>query len=116
MAILWPSARVTGPLPTSLGERVNLLAYLYWMGDGRPDGRAHVHWQMALDEVTALVAYRMWQAAGCPHGQHNQHWVQAAYEVRVGMLADEIWGRTPVERRSRHMAWIMAQRQLSRGG
>jgi hypothetical protein len=116
MANPWPSSRIIGPLPTSLGEHVKLLAYLYWMGHGRPDGCAHVHWQMALDEVTCLVAYRIWQAVGSPDGWHDQHWARAAWEVQVAMRADEIWDRTSVERRSRLSAWIAAERQLSRGG
>lgn len=114
MASQWPSSRIIGPLPTSLGEYVQMLAYLYWMGEGRPDGRQHVHWRLALNEVTGRVAYRMWQAARCPHGLHEQHWARAAWEVQVAIRADDIWERMPVEQRSTLSAWIAAERQLAR--
>ena len=35
-------------------EELRQRAYAIWEAEGRPDGRAHVHWQMAEIAVTVL--------------------------------------------------------------
>ena len=48
-------------------------AYYIWEAEGRPEGRAHVHWQMA--EIAAAVLRYMASAAperlASPHESHR---------------------------------------------
>ncbi len=39
-----------------LEERVRHLAYAIWELEGRPDGRAHAHWERALKELDGVVS------------------------------------------------------------
>lgn len=40
---------------TSQEEQVRALAYQFWIEEGRPEGRAEIHWQRALDRVTTAT-------------------------------------------------------------
>ncbi|MFT3670973.1 DUF2934 domain-containing protein [Aestuariivirga sp.] len=39
---------------TSQEEQVRALAYQFWIEEGRPEGRAEIHWQRALERVSAV--------------------------------------------------------------
>jgi hypothetical protein len=41
---------------TDYDQRVRENAYYLWEAEGRPDGRAHIHWQMA-EIATVLLRY-----------------------------------------------------------
>jgi hypothetical protein len=63
-----------------LVDRVRELAYFIWLQEGCPDGRAHVHWELALAWATDEVAYSLWEMAGRPlddHSTKNQRWCSA---------------------------------------
>ncbi len=40
------------PKPTP-EDQVRALAYQFWLEEGRPEGRAEIHWQRALESVSA---------------------------------------------------------------
>jgi hypothetical protein len=41
---------------TDVHERIRSRAYLLWVEEGRPEGRAHEHWLRAEAEVTGVNA------------------------------------------------------------
>ncbi len=45
-----------GPVMNDREAQVRERAYFLWEAEGRPDGRAHIHWQMA-EIATALLSY-----------------------------------------------------------
>lgn len=34
-------------------ELIRSRAYQFWLEEGRPEGRAHIHWQRAVESLTA---------------------------------------------------------------
>jgi hypothetical protein len=57
MACLNMSSTARGnAMNIELEERVRHLAYEIWELEGRPEGRAHEHWERALREVDSVAA------------------------------------------------------------
>ncbi|SHK25761.1 Protein of unknown function [Roseomonas rosea] len=82
-----PHASRSGPLQpygdslrsdseTKLGleQVVREHAYLLWVEEGRPEGRATDHWRRALEEHVRHRAYVLWRQEGCPEGRAEEHW------------------------------------------
>jgi len=46
----------TNPPQPSRDERVGILAYEIWESEGRPDGKAEVHWHLACNIIDATDA------------------------------------------------------------
>jgi Protein of unknown function (DUF2934) len=57
-----------------LEQSVRERAYDLWEQDGRPDGRAELHWHRALDQHLSQRAYALWQREGCPDGRADEFW------------------------------------------
>ena len=75
-------------------ERVRIAAYYLWEAEGRPNGRAEVHWQMG-EIATALLTYLsqdkspeiskiLNQAQLSPHGRRPSAGVQRVNETGLG--------------------------------
>ena len=43
--------RAKSPTPSDIAERIRHQAYLFWLEDGQPEGRAEEHWERARHAV-----------------------------------------------------------------
>ena len=51
--------QIQGPSEEEIAE----CAYLIWEHEGRPEGRAEIHWSHAADQLIACYAHEKWVAA-----------------------------------------------------
>ncbi len=65
-------------LPEDL-EKIRALAHQYWLEEGRPEGRAEIHWQRALASLTAQPASA---------GESRQRLIAVAAKSK-GVIADK---------------------------
>jgi hypothetical protein len=57
----------------SLDEIVRERAYALWEQEGRPEGRAAEHWQLAQEQHLQERAYALWEQEGRPEGRTDEH-------------------------------------------
>jgi hypothetical protein len=57
----------------SLDQIVRGRAYSLWEQEGRPDGRADEHWQLAQEQHLQERAYALWEQEGRPEGRTDEH-------------------------------------------
>lgn len=57
-----------------LEQLVRERAYVIWEQDGRPGGRAKLHWYRALEQHLSERAFNLWQREGRPDGRADEFW------------------------------------------
>jgi hypothetical protein len=57
----------------SLDQIVRKRAYVLWEQEGRPNGRAAEHWQLAQEQHLQERAYALWEQEGRPEGRTDEH-------------------------------------------
>ena len=68
-------------------QHIRERAYLLWVEEGKPEGKAAVHWELAklLNEMherrISVHAYNIRLDEGKPEGKAQEHWERARFEV-----------------------------------
>jgi hypothetical protein len=87
-------------IAAEIEELIRERAYGLWDQEGRPNGRALVHWVHAKvdiwHELIREGAFALWKQEGKPDGRDRNHWLQAEAEIWHALIREEayaLWER-----------------------
>ncbi|MBW2044248.1 MAG: DUF2934 domain-containing protein, partial [Deltaproteobacteria bacterium] len=72
----------------------NYIAHKIWLSEGKPEGRANVHWELAGKVLEGkqqeYLAHMIWVAEGKPEGRASTHWDMAGKIIQGGKNLERI--------------------------